>query len=490
MVLTLFAGWELTVRDPMLDLRFFRSHRFSASAVVGDPGVLRPVRLGVLPLHLHAECARLHPAGGRAAADSDRGGDRARRAGGHVARPAGGREDPGRGRPGHPGTFAVGDLPDHGRVRVRSDARRHPSHGVRNERRHGTGHRGRDGLAAPGQGRRGIGGERHHPAGRGRPRGRRAGIGAELGLHRPDGGQGERAAGRRGTRGRGQPAGRHRGRGEAPGAGGPGPRHRRPGRLHPRHGHDRAGGRRCRPARCARRAGLAAAPRDPPGRGAAGGERGRAGSRTGDGGHVTNTGSQDAEPAPAGRRGRPRDAGADERIRAAAVRLLLERGFDRMTVDEVADLAGVAKATVYRRYPSKEEMAADAMHRLFDVQIPVPDTGSIQTDLAQVYSNLLTFAWSPQGAAFLRLAAVECGRDRRVAALYREMLLERLAYSRTLVDRAVARGELRADVDVETFFDWLPGLVMFRILADRPLPGLEAVPALVEMTLSGVVPQR
>jgi AcrR family transcriptional regulator len=186
------------------------------------------------------------------------------------------------------------------------------------------------------------------------------------------------------------------------------------------------------------------------------------------------------------RRGRPRDAGADERIRQAAADLLLQRGFGRMTVDEVAEIAGVAKATVYRRYPSKEDLAADAMQRLFDVEVPVPDTGSIRADLEQVYADLVTFSRSEAGEAFLRLAAAECCRDTRVAALYREMLLTRLERGRILIDRAIERGEIRPDTDPEILFDWLPGLVILRVLADRPLPALEDVPALVEATLRGV----
>jgi AcrR family transcriptional regulator len=204
------------------------------------------------------------------------------------------------------------------------------------------------------------------------------------------------------------------------------------------------------------------------------------------------TGDRDLDGAAtgAGRRGRPRDASADERILQAAVQLLLERGYDRMTIDEVAESAGVAKATVYRRYLSKEDLAAGAMRRLFDVEIPVPDTGSIRSDLEQVYTNLLTFARSPQGTAFLRLAAAECCRDERVATLYRQMILSRLEHDRVVVDRAIERGEVRADVTPDVLFDWLPGLVILRVLANRQLPDLDDVGMLVEMALHGIAPGR
>src|SRR3954453_17821745 len=87
------------------------------------------------------------------------------------------------------------------------------------------------------------------------------------------------------------------------------------------------------------------------------------------------------------RRGRPRDPEAEPRIRRYAVQLLLERGFDGMTVDDVAEAAGVGKATIYRRWASKEELANDALTELFDVEIPDADTGSIEGDLQHVYRD-------------------------------------------------------------------------------------------------------
>src|SRR3954465_7425678 len=102
-------------------------------------------------------------------------------------------------------------------------------------------------------------------------------------------------------------------------------------------------------------------------------------------------------------RGGPRDPETDSRITAAAAELMLERGFDKTTVDDVAALAGVGKATVYRRWTSKEDLAVAAMESLYSVEMPEPDTGSIAGDLAASYRSVLAFVNSPQGAAFLRM---------------------------------------------------------------------------------------
>ena len=148
---------------------------------------------------------------------------------------------------------------------------------------------------------------------------------------------------------------------------------------------------------------------------------------------------------PAGRRGRgrPRDPATDEKITKAAADLMLLRGYDRTTVDDVADRAGVGKATVYRRWPSKEDLAVAAMETLYSAEMPEPDTGSVETDLAAGYRSVLAFVNTPEGEAFLRTSIAESVRDDRIAALYRSSTERREQTSRVTFERAIARGEVR-----------------------------------------------
>lgn len=185
-------------------------------------------------------------------------------------------------------------------------------------------------------------------------------------------------------------------------------------------------------------------------------------------------------------RGRPRDPETDERITTAAAELMLLRGFDRTTVDDVAARAGVGKATVYRRWPSKEDLAVAAMETLYTAEFPEPDTGSIHTDLAASYGAVLTFVNTPQGAAFLRSSIAESVRDDRIAALYRASSERREEYSRATFERGIARGEVRPDIDVESAVQWLGGLLAIRAVTHRPMPTVEDTEALVEFTLRGV----
>jgi AcrR family transcriptional regulator len=188
------------------------------------------------------------------------------------------------------------------------------------------------------------------------------------------------------------------------------------------------------------------------------------------------------------RRGRPRDPDAEPRIRRYAVQLLLERGFDGMTVDDVAEAAGVGKATIYRRWASKEELANDAMTELFDIEIPDADTGSIEGDLRQVYTAALQFVSTKEGLAWVRLAVSELNRDERFAVLYRSFLDRRIALTAAALERARQRGEpIRAGADPILMVEWLAGVLILRALTGEAMPAVTEADHLVGMTMHGIV---
>ena len=188
------------------------------------------------------------------------------------------------------------------------------------------------------------------------------------------------------------------------------------------------------------------------------------------------------------RRGRPRDPDAEPRIRRYAVQLLLERGFDGMTVDDVAEAAGVGKATIYRRWASKELLANDAMADLFDLEIPDADTGSIAGDLRQVYRVALAFANTERGRAMIRLAVSEANRDERSAAVYRGLLERRIALTRDALDRARARGEpIKSTADPVLMVEWMAGVFVIRALTGQPMPPPEDADRLVDVTLRAIL---
>lgn len=194
-----------------------------------------------------------------------------------------------------------------------------------------------------------------------------------------------------------------------------------------------------------------------------------------------------APPAPPRRkRGRPRDPEADGRILAAASALILMRGFESMTVDEVASNAGVGKATVYRRWARKEDLAVAAMEQLYRDEMPPPDTGSIRGDLSATFTALLTFVNSPAGADYVRTTIKESMRDERIAALYRSASQRAQERSAEIYQRAIERGEVRADVPKQTAVEFLGGLVISRAVMGLPFPTVDEVKELVDFVMSGI----
>jgi AcrR family transcriptional regulator len=186
-------------------------------------------------------------------------------------------------------------------------------------------------------------------------------------------------------------------------------------------------------------------------------------------------------------RGRPRNPETDSRITGAAAQLMVERGYDKMTVDEVAERAGVGKATVYRRWPSKGELAVAAISEILMTEFPEPDTGSIVSDLREGISNAIAFARSPGGAQFMKMCIAESIRDPRIAALYRESSDRREVQSKEAFDKAIERGEVRPDARIDYALSWIGGIMAARIIADRPLPTLDEVDDMLRFVLRGVL---
>lgn len=189
---------------------------------------------------------------------------------------------------------------------------------------------------------------------------------------------------------------------------------------------------------------------------------------------------------PRRKRGRPRDPEADSRILAAASSLILLRGYESMTVDEVASSAGVGKATVYRRWSRKEDLAVAAMEQLYRDEMPPPDTGSIEGDLRVMYTAVLGFVNSPAGTDYVRTTVKESMRDERIATLYREAndRAERGAYA--VFERAIERGEVRPDLPLRVVVQLAGALVAQRAVTGHTMPGVDEVDELVGFVLDGI----
>lgn len=166
-------------------------------------------------------------------------------------------------------------------------------------------------------------------------------------------------------------------------------------------------------------------------------------------------------------RGRPRSEQARKAILAAAIELLLEQGLHGMSMDGVAERAGVSKATIYRWWPAKELLALDALTTEWTVATPAAqrDTGTLRGDLlARFRPWLRQLNQKPFERVIAGLVA-EAQTDPKFAALYRAKFVQpRRDATRLLLQRAIDRREIPADTNLEVTLDLLYGPIYHRLL--------------------------
>ena len=163
--------------------------------------------------------------------------------------------------------------------------------------------------------------------------------------------------------------------------------------------------------------------------------------------------------------GRPRSAAADEAILSATLTLLVEDGYRALTMERVRERSGVGKATIYRRYASKEELVRAAIVHL-NADIPLPDdTGSLEGDFLAVFQIVLARSQSTGALDLMPRLLGEVADDADMHALFSEHLVEpRRRVVRDVLRRAVERGEVRADVDVDLAVDLIVGPMIYRLI--------------------------
>jgi AcrR family transcriptional regulator len=200
-----------------------------------------------------------------------------------------------------------------------------------------------------------------------------------------------------------------------------------------------------------------------------------------------------AEPEAAGgggQRGRPRSPEADRAILAAALDLLASRGLAAMSIEEVAARAGVSKATIYRRWPSKRLLALDAFVGSFREQQPLPDTGTLRGDLIAALTAWIRAVTGTSMGPLLTGLIAEAQHDPSLRTAFRERVLEPLRIQhRVMLDRAIARGEIPATVDREVVLDLFFGAALHRLLLGHlPLTD-EFIREMVDVILDGIRPR-
>jgi AcrR family transcriptional regulator len=181
--------------------------------------------------------------------------------------------------------------------------------------------------------------------------------------------------------------------------------------------------------------------------------------------------------------GRPRSEEAHNAILDATLALLVEVGFSALTVEGVAQRAGVGKATIYRRWPSKLPLVVEAFSQL--PALEEVDSGNLVLDLsAMLKSYLQLFNQTPLAAVLPSLAG-ERAHNPELSQLFDPVMKARRQPLIRALERGVARGDLPTDLDVELAADLIVGPIAVRVMnGSRVNP--RSVGPIVELALRGI----
>lgn len=174
--------------------------------------------------------------------------------------------------------------------------------------------------------------------------------------------------------------------------------------------------------------------------------------------HPTSSAPQPPDP---DRHPDPRIERTRSLVLGAAAELLGECGFDAITIEAIADRSGVARSTIYRHWEDRLQLLVEAV-RSQGLAVEPPDTGTLRSDLVTALGVLAAALSDPRIGALIGSLLAEARRDAALAELHETVTRARLDQAVTVVDRAVARGELPRDVDARQFAHDIVAPLFFR----------------------------
>jgi len=175
------------------------------------------------------------------------------------------------------------------------------------------------------------------------------------------------------------------------------------------------------------------------------------------------------------RRGRPRSARAHRAILEAFQAQLVEHGFADLRLEHVAARAGVGKATIYRRWASREALALEVLEQLAAPHIAIEDSGDTAAELLAAVTNAMRAVTETPFGPVIRALLSQIASNPVLGDPFRASVVQaRRDEIGRVVARGIARGDLRDDVDVELATELLVGPVYFRLLFGGELNQLVA----------------
>ena len=185
-------------------------------------------------------------------------------------------------------------------------------------------------------------------------------------------------------------------------------------------------------------------------------------------------------------RGRPRSEEADRALLAAARELLQERRAGEVSMEAIAARAGVGKATLYRRWGSLEEVGLAVLEEVAAESAPVEDLGDTRAELVAVVRRVIERLADTMMGRIIQSLMSTWITDPVLHARFTERVIDvRREEVRLVLRRGIARGDLRADVDVELGTDVLAGPVYYRLVLSGERLDASLAERIVDVTLDG-----
>ncbi len=185
-----------------------------------------------------------------------------------------------------------------------------------------------------------------------------------------------------------------------------------------------------------------------------------------------------------GASGRPRSTVADAAILQAAIETFCEQGYDGLSVEAVAARAGVAKSTIYRRYPAKLDLVMDALGCVAHAVIPTESTGDLRTDLLAIAHGYLAMLTDSYAGRSIPMMLSAKSRSPELAAAHNALVEERRGAFVAIIQAGIDRGELPAPTDATIVADMLSGALFMRVFVTGRGVTEADIDALVDLLLA------
>jgi len=184
--------------------------------------------------------------------------------------------------------------------------------------------------------------------------------------------------------------------------------------------------------------------------------------------------------------GRPRSEESRQAILGSTLKLLKEAGFPQLSIEAIAADADVSKATVYRWWPTKAALVADAFSVSAEQELRFPDTGSVRKDMSLQMRQVIRVFRSPRGKVVAALLGGGQSDPELLAAFRERFLWPRRQQAYQTLQRGVDRGELPAGIDMNLTLDSLYGPIYMRFLIRHDELNERFADALCGLVMGGV----